>query len=227
MKKTKKRGMERSKKAVAVFFDLDKTLVRFNSAVRLGRYLLFRGKLPLSFVLTSSFYGTLYSMKLCDFSKMLRKLWKTMENRNADDILKLTKQLYSDPGKFIYPEMKKVLDAHKKKGHKIIIITQTFDFVAEIFAKWLKADALASSEIEIKKGRFTGHVNPCSAKKKDVYVREFQKKYGLDLKSSFAYSDNIRDLPMLKDVGHAAVVNPKKELRDFALRKHWEIDLVE
>jgi HAD superfamily hydrolase (TIGR01490 family) len=219
--KIKKRG-----KNIAVFFDLDKTLVKFNTAIKLGRFLLFKNKLPLSFILSCSVYGTLYALKLYDFSKMLTKLWKTMENQDARIILELTKQLYYDPINFIYPDMKMILDSHRKKGHKVIIITQSFDFIAKIFAKKLKADAFASSEIEIKNGIFTGKVNPCSAKKKDVYVKFFQKKYNLDLKNSFAYSDNIRDLPMLKDVGHAAVVNPRKDLREFATKHHWEIDIV-
>ena len=221
VKKIKKR-----EKNIAVFFDLDKTLVKFNTAIRWGRFLLFKNKLPLSFVLTCFIYGTLYSLKLYDFSKMLTKLWRTMENQDARVILSLTNQLYFDPIKFIYPDMKMILDSHRKKGHKIIIITQSFDFIAKIFAKKLKADAVASSEMEIKNGLFTGKVNPCSAKKKDVYVKKFQKKYSLDLKNSFAYSDNIRDLPMLKDVGYAAVVNPKKNLHEFAMKHHWEIDIV-
>ena len=231
MKKKKQRHRrtklsKKREKNIAVFFDLDKTLVKFNTAVRWGRFLLFKNKLPLSFVLICSLYGTLYALKLYDFSKMLTKLWKTMENQDAKVILKLTKELYSEPLKHIYPDMKMILDSHRKKGHKIIIITQTFDFIAEIFAKKLKADDFASSEAEVKKGIFTGKVNPCSAKKKDVYVKHFQKKYKLDLKNSYAYSDNIRDLPMLKDVGHASVVNPKKDLREFAIKHHWEIDMV-
>ncbi|MBD3259676.1 hypothetical protein GF371_03535, partial [Candidatus Woesearchaeota archaeon] len=85
-KKIKKRGFHRkggtkqaknAKKAVAVFFDLDKTLIKFNSAVKLCTYLFFKGELPFSFFLRSSFYGALYLMKLYDFSKMLKKLWKT------------------------------------------------------------------------------------------------------------------------------------------------------
>ena len=158
-KKVKVKVPKKQGKNIAVFFDLDKTLVKFNTAVRWGRFLLFKNKLPLSFVLTCSVYGTLYALKLYDFSKMLTRLWKTMENQDAKLILELTNRLYSNIEEFIYPDMKMILDSHRKKGHKVIIITQSFDFIAKIFAKKLKADAVAISEMEIKNGIFTGKVS--------------------------------------------------------------------
>src|SRR6185437_8813079 len=49
------------------------------------------------------------------------------------------------------------------------------------------------------------------------------EREGIDLDASFAYSDSESDLPMLRAVGHAIVVNPDALLRRIALEEGWEI----
>ena len=44
-------------------------------------------------------------------------------------------------------------------------------------------------------------------------MRELAEREGIDLAASYAYSDSESDLPMLRAVGHAVVVNPDAELR--------------
>ena len=46
---------------------------------------------------------------------------------------------------------------------------------------------------------------------------------GLDLGSSWAYSDSASDLPMLRAVGHAVVVNPDPELTRVAKEEGWDV----
>ncbi len=48
------------------------------------------------------------------------------------------------------------------------------------------------------------------------------EREGLDLSGSYAYSDSESDLPMLRAVGHAVVVNPDAELRRIAAQEGWE-----
>ena len=46
---------------------------------------------------------------------------------------------------------------------------------------------------------------------------------GLDLASSYAYSDSITDLPMLELVGNPVAVNPDRELARIAREREWEV----
>ena len=46
---------------------------------------------------------------------------------------------------------------------------------------------------------------------------------GIDLAASYAYSDSESDLPMLKLVGNAVVVNPDAELSRIAREEGWRV----
>jgi hypothetical protein len=54
-------------------------------------------------------------------------------------------------------------------------------------------------------------------------MREVAEREGIDLDASFAYSDSESDLPMLRAVGHAVVVNPDPDLRRIAVEEGWEV----
>jgi hypothetical protein len=54
-------------------------------------------------------------------------------------------------------------------------------------------------------------------------MRELAESEGIDLAASFAYSDSESDLPMLRVVRHAVVVNPDRELRRIAADEDWEV----
>ena len=45
----------------------------------------------------------------------------------------------------------------------------------------------------------------------------------IDLGASYAYSDSESDLPMLRAVRHAVVVNPDAVLRRIAVEEGWEV----
>ena len=41
--------------------------------------------------------------------------------------------------------------------------------------------------------------------------------------ASYAYSDSASDLPMLRSVGHAVVVNPDADLLEIARQEGWRV----
>ena len=52
---------------------------------------------------------------------------------------------------------------------------------------------------------------------------DLEEHEGIDLDSSYAYSDSESDLPMLRVVGYPIVVNPDAELRAIAAAEGWEV----
>ena len=46
---------------------------------------------------------------------------------------------------------------------------------------------------------------------------------GLDLATSYAYSDAASDVPMLRAVGHPVAVNPDAELAQVAAQEGWDV----
>jgi hypothetical protein len=54
-------------------------------------------------------------------------------------------------------------------------------------------------------------------------MRQFADKHDIDLGASYAYSDSVSDLPMLRAVGHAVVVNPDSDLLEIARQEDWRV----
>lgn len=59
-------------------------------------------------------------------------------------------------------------------------------------------------------------------KSRKIEKPPFPKKLKVNFKESFAYSDSIFDLPVLKSVGHPVVVEPDKKLLKIASKNSWE-----
>jgi phosphoserine phosphatase len=54
-------------------------------------------------------------------------------------------------------------------------------------------------------------------------MRRFAENHDIDLGESWAYSDSVSDLPMLRAVGHAVVVNPDGPLLEIARQEDWQV----
>jgi hypothetical protein len=54
-------------------------------------------------------------------------------------------------------------------------------------------------------------------------MRRFAQRHEIDMEASYAYSDSVSDLPMLRSVGNAVVVNPDAELLEIARREGWQV----
>jgi len=49
------------------------------------------------------------------------------------------------------------------------------------------------------------------------------EREGIDLSASYAYSDSVSDLPMLRAVGNPVAVNPDSALEEVARAEGWRI----
>jgi len=131
---------------------------------------------------------------------------------------------------YLLPSIKKNilkrLKEHQKKGFSTILLSGSFQGLLNIIANQLNINFAIGTKLEIKKDKFSGRIVPplCFGKQKVEKLENFlsQKKLKVNFKESFAYSDSIFDLPMLKLVGHPVVVEPDKELLKIASKNSWE-----
>ena len=125
----------------------------------------------------------------------------------------------------LYPEMLARAYAHQDSGELIYILTAASQEMADLLAHVLAFDGGLGSRSEIVDGRYTGRpAGPFNYREgKVLSMREVAEREGIDLSSSYAYSDSESDLPMLRAVGHAVVVNPDQDLRRIAAEEGWEV----
>jgi hypothetical protein len=53
-------------------------------------------------------------------------------------------------------------------------------------------------------------------------MQEFAARHDIDLEASYAYSDSLSDLPMLRAVGNPVAVNPDPALLEIARAEDWQ-----
>jgi phosphoserine phosphatase len=81
-----------------------------------------------------------------------------------------------------------------------------------------------SYEIDAE-GNFTGRLDGpfvYGAGKVEA-MREFAASHRIELADSYAYSDSLSDLPMLRAVGNPVAVNPDPPLAQIARAEGWQV----
>src|SRR6201995_6132435 len=101
--------------------------------------------------------------------------------------------------------------AHQDAGRPTFIVSAAGNDVVETLATVLGMEGGIGTRYEVDaEGNFTGRLDgpfvygPGKATAMEGYARE----HDIDLASSYAYSDSLSDLPMLRAVGNPVPVTP-------------------
>lgn len=116
-------------------------------------------------------------------------------------------------GNRVYTYTRNMIKFHKEKGHKVIFISGSPDFLVSRMAEKWKADDYCGTKYYSEDGKFSGEISPMwDSENKIKAIEHFKEKYNLNLDECFAYGDTKGDLSMLKIVGNPRAINPSKEL---------------
>jgi HAD superfamily hydrolase (TIGR01490 family) len=212
----------------AAFFDLDKTLMAGSSGIFFAR--------------------AAYESGMISRRRLVRDVWENLRFRllgstddRADDVRKrvgemiagvrvrdlerLSPRVLAGVLPRLYPEMLERAYRHQDAGTPVYILTAASQEMADLLAHVLAFDGGIGSRSEIVDGHYTGRpAGPFNYREgKVLSMQAVAEREGLDLSVSYAYSDSESDLPMLRAVGDAVVVNPDAALRRIALEEGWEV----
>jgi HAD superfamily hydrolase (TIGR01490 family) len=125
----------------------------------------------------------------------------------------------------LYPQMLARAYEHQDAGGLVYIVTAASQEMADLLAHVLAFDGGLGSRSEVRDGVYTGRADgPFNYREGKVESMQLlAEREGIDLAASWAYSDSESDLPMLRAVGHAVVVNPDTELARIAAAEGWEV----
>jgi HAD superfamily hydrolase (TIGR01490 family) len=210
------------------FFDLDKTLIATSSSLAMSRPLYRAGLVSRAQLLRGAYGQLAYVLMGADEARMermrdrmltLTRGWEhgAVERLVADVIVDLV-----DP--YVYQEALDLLAEHRAAGRRLVIVSSSPEEIVRPLAGHLGVDEVLATRPRIVDGRYVGELEfYCAGPGKAQAMREFAERDGIDLDGSYAYSDSITDLPMLKAVGHPVAVNPDRDLRREAEACGWEI----
>jgi putative phosphoserine phosphatase/1-acylglycerol-3-phosphate O-acyltransferase len=114
---------------------------------------------------------------------------------------------------------------HKRKGHLLVLATTTPDVLVRPLAKRLGFDDVVATRYAAEGGKYLGRLDGrfVWGAGKLASVRDWAGEHGVDLRESFAYSDSVHDVPLLRAVGNRYAVNPDPSLLLVAIARHWPI----
>jgi HAD superfamily hydrolase (TIGR01490 family) len=221
-------GLGDGLRRAAAFFDLDKTLMAGSSGMQFAR--------------VAARQGIVGRRQLASwaFEHLRYRLRGTTDERTAE-VLKVARELIAGvPAKSIermgpevmaailprvYPQMLAEVHAHQDAGRPTFIVSAAGNDVVSSLAAVLGIEGGIGTRYEVDgAGEFTGRLDGpfVYGKGKVEAMRAFAAEHGIDLDSSYAYSDSLSDLPMLRAVGNPVAVNPDPPLAEIAKEEGWQ-----
>jgi HAD superfamily hydrolase (TIGR01490 family) len=211
----------------AAFFDLDKTLMAGSSGMQFAR------------VATRQGIVGRRQLARWGFEHLRYRLRGTTDERTAE-VLRVARELISGvPARTIarmgpevmaailprvYPQMLDEVYEHQDAGRQTLIVSAAGHDVVESLAAVLGMDGGIGTRYEVDAaGDFTGRLDGpfVYGPGKVEAMRGYAERHGIDLEESFAYSDSLSDLPMLRAVGNPVAVNPDPPLAAIAKEEQW------
>jgi HAD superfamily hydrolase (TIGR01490 family) len=213
----------------AAFFDLDRTLMAGSSGMHFGRAAYRTGMVRRRQLLRWGIDHLRFRLRGSTDEQteaLLAEVKTLLQGVPARDIARMAPDLLAGLLPRIYPQMLDEVRAHQDAGRPAFIVSAASHPLVELLARVLDMDGGIGTRYEVAPdGTLTGDVDgPFTYGKGKVRAMErVAGEHDLDLEASWAYSDSASDLPMLRAVGNAVVVNPDPELAGVAKQEGWRV----
>lgn len=209
---------------VAAFFDLDRTLIQGFSALtfirdgaRNGQY----GPIDLAELAMAA---ASFELGTIDFSSFLTGTARVLRGTPEKDFEQVGRRVFEESlGSRIHPEARAIVDAHRRRGHTIAVVSSATRYQVGPVAEELGIAHVLASQLEVRDGRLTGEiVSPsCYGEGKANAARALAENIPIDFERSYFYTDSDEDLPLLELVGKPRPTNPNGNLAKIAARRGW------
>lgn len=210
----------------AAFFDLDETLIAVNSGAlwlkrerRLGRISLWQ-------MLHAMYYVVAYRFSAVDMESLMVRALQTVRGLEEETLRQWTHQWYQDEvADFAAPGAWPVLQGHRQKGHLLVLCTASSLYESEVACRQFGIQDFLCTRYQVVDGFLTGDVQRpiCYGAGKVHFAEAYAQEHGIDLDTSYFYTDSYSDAPLLHRVGFPQVVHPDRRLARLAREKGWPI----
>jgi HAD superfamily hydrolase (TIGR01490 family) len=215
------------------FFDLDQTLVPYDTQALFCQHVLHREGYRRAYL---GFFLPAVPLKALGLigTRELKRAFLAYLYKMPKDRLKghVNTFVYENVAPLIYPEVRHELHRHQQAGRTTILNTASPDFYAKAIAEYLGFHHCFATNVDLGNGptvpllpKIPGPNNKREAKL--VAMAHLLPPGQLDkdlgtIPNSYAYSDSHADLPMLKLAEHAFMVHPTPELARVGAVRRWE-----
>jgi len=209
---------------VAAFFDFDGTLIDGYSASAYFIDRLRRREMKRQELLDLLRTARKGDLSEAEFGEVIGKGVLDWVGRSEAQMRTLWQRLFTERvGTLLFPEGWKLVRAHQRKGHTVVIASSATPYQIEPLAAEYGIQHLLCTRPRLRNGRLTGGIDgvPPWGEGKARIVREFAQQSGLDLGPCFGYANGDEDIPFLQAVGRPTVVQAKPRLAELARQQGW------
>src|SRR3954454_23373400 len=213
----------------AAFFDLDKTLMAGSSGMQFARIAAKQGVVSRRQLASWGFEHLRYRLRgttdarTAEVLKVARELIRGLPEKTID---RMGPEVMAAILPRIFPQMLEEVYRHQDAGRPTFIVSAAGNGVVEQLAHVLGMDGRMGTRYQVdEEGNFTGRLDGpfvYGAGKVEA-MREFAAGHRIELAGSYAYSDSLSDLPMLRAVGNPVAVNPDPPLAEIARAESWQV----
>jgi HAD superfamily hydrolase (TIGR01490 family) len=211
---------------IAAFFDFDGTLIDGYSLSAFARHHLRSLQVTpadLGRMLLTGIRGVTSEEDFEQFTVLSMRTWA---GRSEDELAELGERLFVQGiSGSLYPEGWRLVKAHQRAGHTIVLASSATRFQVEPTARAMGVSHILVSPVEIVNGICTGRPGgPLLWRAgKAAAVRAFAGEQGIDLPQSYAYSNGDEDVPFLRTAGRPRAINPGRHLAEAARHYGWPV----
>jgi HAD superfamily hydrolase (TIGR01490 family) len=210
-------------------FDLDHTLIPFDSGGRFMRFLAARGALDPGFEDGYLAHCRRYVEGSVDMVEMHGFIVGPLARHPPELLARWLRDFETALALEVPQAACDHVREHHCAGHLCALVTATTRFIAEPFARVLGLEEVVATEPAIDAaGRYTGAIDgmPCFREHKLAHLTTWLSRRGLawaQVERSWFYSDSINDLALLEAVSDPVVVDPDPRLRSIAAQRGWPV----
>ncbi len=215
-------------------FDLDHTLIPFDSGMAWTQFLIERGVLPASAVDTYLGYCHQYVAGTLDIHQMHRAHVTPLAPYPLTLIRQWGEAFEAQLAPRVPTAMRALVQSHQAAGHLCLLVTATTRFVAEPLGRLFGLPQVVATDPVVHHGHLTGEIagDPCFQQHKvtrvEHWLAERAEPLGaptriVDFERSWFYSDSASDMPLLCAVSDPVAVSPDARLQAAAMAAGWPI----
>jgi len=212
---------------IGAFFDFDGTIIEGYSAMAFYRHRLRNFEIgPDEATRTVRTALQRRAMTEDEFVSLAELGIRSWAGRTEEDLLELWQRLFvQGVAKSLFHDAWRLVKAHQRKGHTVVIASSATRFQVEPMARELGVEHVLCTRLEVEGGILTGKLGGRSlwGAGKAAAVRAFAEAHDIDLAVSHGYANGDEDVEFLSSVGHPHPVNPGKALAKEAAQRQWPV----
>ncbi len=204
--------MEKIKLAI---FDLDYTILNTDSTYHFFIEIVKVKPLSLIYLPISVFWGIIHLFGGIDRTRFKEIFFTPLKYLTSKEFSAFQERLIKKCLKYVKKEATEKIEAHRKEGHTLMMISASPEFYVKGIAEHFGFDYCIGTRMKFNRKKVWIEGKNCKSQEKVKRLKELIDISTVDLENSVSYSDSRTDIPLLKLTGKGYLVDEKKwELKE-------------